>query len=178
MIYLDLGCHNGQSVIDFFNGKFGSINPSGAFCFAFDPLNTYLDEWRKITKDYNVLFINKAVSDHNGIVKFSKRSDDVKSSIMPEKNCFNDGIMMEVECLDISNLVNNLHDIVMRMDIEGAEYLVLDKLIKTGAIKNIVYLEVEWHAHKFNEDKKLIFEQKQEEIETQLKSLGINYISI
>jgi FkbM family methyltransferase len=36
-------------------------------------------------------------------------------------------------------------DIYIKMDIEGAEYLVLDRLLTSSAIKNIKEITVEWH---------------------------------
>jgi len=180
MVYLDLGCHNGESVVDFFLGKFGNIDPIGVWCLAFDPISTYQKEWQEIADLQNVLFINKAVADYSGKIKFSQRKggDDVKSSVRGEKNCYNDGEIREVDCIDLSSLVNSLGKVVIRMDIEGEEYAVLDKLIKTGAIKNVDYLEVEWHAHKFIDSERPKFEAKQNEIIKQFSELGVNLKTI
>ena len=41
--------------------------------------------------------------------------------------------------------------VFVKMDIEGAEYDVIEHLIKTGAIDLISVIAVEWHAHKFAE---------------------------
>jgi FkbM family methyltransferase len=41
--------------------------------------------------------------------------------------------------------------VFVKMDIEGAEYDVIEHLLKTGAIDFISVIAVEWHAHKFAE---------------------------
>lgn len=41
--------------------------------------------------------------------------------------------------------------VFVKMDIEGAEYDVIDHLLNTGAIDFISVIAVEWHAHKFAE---------------------------
>lgn len=51
-------------------------------------------------------------------------------------------------------LQENLSDdyfVFVKMDIEGAEYDVIEHLISTGAIDKIDVLAVEWHAEKFPE---------------------------
>lgn len=178
MVYLDLGCHNGDSVVDFFIGKFGDIDPIGVWCLAFDPLTTYQKDWAKIADHRNVLFINKAVADYSGTIKFSKRTEDVKSSVRQEKNCFNDGEIYDVDCIDISSLILSLGKVVIRMDIEGEEYAVLDKMIKTGAIDSVDYLEVEWHAHKFIDSERPKFETKQQQILDELSKRRIKFKAI
>jgi FkbM family methyltransferase len=41
--------------------------------------------------------------------------------------------------------------VFVKMDIEGAEYDIIDHLLNTGAIDLISVIAVEWHAHKFAE---------------------------
>ena len=82
---------------------------------------------------------------------------------------------IEVESIDISNWVKtNLSEqdlIVMKLDIEGAEYNVLEKMIEDGSIDYINTLFVEWHD----------YQMKNKEIETEkikaiLKEKKIEYI--
>lgn len=57
---------------------------------------------------------------------------------------------------DIHHKHSNGHQplIAVKMDIEGAEYDVLDDLLETGGIECISYLCVEFHARRFPEDQK------------------------
>ena len=61
-----------------------------------------------------------------------------------------DGIRVEVPALNFSDfLVRNFgreDTVIMRIDIEGAEYEVLKSLIVTGTARLLDYIDVEWHA--------------------------------
>lgn len=52
-----------------------------------------------------------------------------------------------VECFDFSAWLERLnrHEVVLKMDVEGAEYALLEHLIKTGMIKRVGLLLIEWH---------------------------------
>jgi FkbM family methyltransferase len=56
-----------------------------------------------------------------------------------------------VECFDFSNFIlNNFKKedfIIIKLDIEGAEYPVLEKMIKDDTLKYVDILYVEWHNH-------------------------------
>lgn len=56
---------------------------------------------------------------------------------------------IRAKCIDLSLwLKNNFSDedeIIMKVDIEGAEYFVLEKLINEGIPKNIKEMNIEWH---------------------------------
>ncbi len=158
MIYIDIGCHNGESIRDFFTSKRfgdGSIDPSGVQSFGIDPLDTYKDEWEKITKEFGTTFINKAAYTHNGDIDFSKRSgvEDVGSSVMRDKKNYERGEIKKVECFDLVDWLTQFKEgeVYMRMDIEGAEYAILRKLLDTGIIDRIKYIEVEFHSKKMGD---------------------------
>jgi len=56
-----------------------------------------------------------------------------------------------VTCIDTARLIREVFefyaddDVVLKADIQGSEYAVLEWLITTGAIKCVSYLLVEWH---------------------------------
>lgn len=56
-----------------------------------------------------------------------------------------------IECLNFSEFIKinfNKDDIIyLKMDIEGAEYEVFDKMIEDQTLSYIKYLMVEWHDH-------------------------------
>lgn len=56
----------------------------------------------------------------------------------------------KVTAIKLSNFISELEAdayIIVKLDIEGAEYEVVQDLINTGAIKRIKELYVEWHDH-------------------------------
>jgi hypothetical protein len=61
-----------------------------------------------------------------------------------------DGMQVDVPALNFSDfLLRNFRaedTVIMRVDIEGAEYEVLKSLIVTGAARLVDYIDVEWHA--------------------------------
>jgi FkbM family methyltransferase len=60
----------------------------------------------------------------------------------------------EVNCLDINLVLQNLHNkfgdcnIFIKMDIEGGEYVVLDRLMESNLLRLINEIHIEWH-HRF-----------------------------
>ena len=54
-----------------------------------------------------------------------------------------------VECIDLSNFIlDNIdlnQNIILKIDIEGAEYEVIDKMIEDDSLKYINTIAVEWH---------------------------------
>jgi hypothetical protein len=61
-----------------------------------------------------------------------------------------DGIQVEVPAMNFSDfLARNFRPedtVIVRCDIEGAEYEVLKSLIVTGTARLVDYIDVEWHA--------------------------------
>jgi hypothetical protein len=61
-----------------------------------------------------------------------------------------DGIRVEVPALNFSDyLARNFvpeDTVIVRCDIEGAEYEVLKSMIVTGTARLVDYMDVEWHA--------------------------------
>ena len=71
-----------------------------------------------------------------------------RPSYIPELNLIKD---IEVECIDFSSYIDaNISPsdyVICKMDIEGAEYEVLRKLIDDGTINKIDEIYIEWHNH-------------------------------
>lgn len=57
----------------------------------------------------------------------------------------------EVECIDLSEFISTNIDlnenIILKLDIEGAEYEVIDKMIDDDVLRHINTIAVEWHPH-------------------------------
>jgi|SRR6185436_634027 len=173
MIYIDLGCNNGKTIIDFYKNHDRSIKSIGI-----DPLGEkYPKEWDAIRLEYGTLFMKRAALDFNGEIEFSERSDDVKSSVMKEKIRFKNGRIYTVDCFDFADYIKYIkkHRIYLRMDIEGAEYPVLIKMIKDGMMERVEFLEVEWHSRKMTDPK---YAQQEKEIKEFIKANNIKYTEI
>jgi len=173
MIYVDLGCHNGDSIKDFYDGKLiNDIKTVGIKSIGIDPLNKYKKEWEEIKLKYNTLFINEAAYNYDGEINFSEKQQDVKSSVMSSKISYAGGKIYSVKCFDFSNFIKQFDGVILRMDIEGAEYPVLRKMIIDGTIMKVKLLGIEWHAHKMLDK---IYLEQQKNIAEQLDILNIKW---
>jgi len=187
--FLDCGSHHGEGLQEFLDK--GIINETfKVACFEPNPLSFQtLSENRKLLDRFNKTdLINKAVWDSNSVMRFrmehyaplSSKYDGTGSTLLPE-DLWHPGVGVYdrdvyVETIDFDEFLQNLHsscaytpNIVVKMDIEGAEFTVLEKLIKTGSIRKVSKLFVEFHAWAINED----YENRQRHIITDLNNLSV-----
>ena len=132
----------------------------GATVYAFEP-NPYAFGALsyRFRKRKNVVCINKGVMDNDGIMNFYLRNDSnddpvywsTGSYFMTKSKNLNYNSNLEVEVVDLSKFILSLNSGVkiLKMDIEGAEYAVLIKLINSGVISKIDHVFVETHE-KYN----------------------------
>ena len=102
----------------------------------------------------------KAISNSNGIVdmygidnrlgSYNQRAS-IKSIHNSRYYNLNQFGKRKVETLDISDLIHSAKtrysSIVCKIDIEGSEYDVLERLITSDQINEIDHMYVEWHSH-------------------------------
>jgi FkbM family methyltransferase len=77
----------------------------------------------------------------------------------------------KVPSTSLSNFINTMDEddyLVVKLDIEGSEYFVIEDLFKTGAISKIKELYIEWHDHFFPH-----LRQKGNELRSKLAQTGI-----
>lgn len=129
------------------------IDQYGVTVFAFDPTPTSIDmlDASKLPEQFH--FHPWAVTAKDGSLKFYPRlkKDGTKSAVMftmiPEEETEND--VIEVPAYSLASITQRLgHDRidVLKMDIEGAEYEVLDGLLESPVLPS--QLLVEFH-HRF-----------------------------
>jgi FkbM family methyltransferase len=165
-IFLDFGGNRGQGVrqfVEMYNidetWEVETYEPND-FCYLENELS-----------DLSFVNVNqKAVWTHTGKVQFNRtvshkdgRPGNVKnmgvayidegSSVLglnsgDVKSCVQD--IIDVDCIDISEIINRYDSddyILIKMDVEGAEFELVRKLLKDGTIDKINDLYVEWHPH-------------------------------
>jgi len=159
-VFLDLGANTGQSV-DYFRRIYESTyrldesvidrletNEFEIHCFEANP-NLY----HKFAKK-NVILHKCAVWIEDGEIDFSVRSS-LGSTLYESKTTGGSGTTITVESIDISKFIKDNFDIedhlIVKMDIEGAEFKVIDKLAKDGTLEYIDKINVEYHAGKVPE---------------------------
>lgn len=113
-----------------------------------------------INKDkHRIIIEQKALWNKNEQKNFYFSEDiwgDLGCTLKPEKKEKLDlKNPISVECVDINDVIESIDNdyyIILKLDIEGAEYEVLERLLETGNIKRINELYVEFHDNFFGKD--------------------------
>ncbi len=149
-LFIDCGGYDGCSAVKFMlqNPQFDSI--------TFEP-NPAL--WPHYA-DVPTTLIKKAAYTHGGTVTFTIDETDADGSSLVEskkidwhgKVANEECPKIEVGCVDIVELVRKAatqyQKIVLKLDIEGAEYDVLEKLVQEDLVKHLTIIYAEFHWHK------------------------------
>ena len=157
-VFLDLGAHAGISVKKF-REEYPNSDEYEIISFECNPRFTEV-----LQNTDGITFHNKAVWIEDGTERFLFRTLASSSLIYGKTRGnldFDNPIL--VESVDISKwIVENFSKddyIIMKMDIEGAEYEVLPKMIEDGSIDYVNIVYAEFHGkkvHKEREDTKKI----------------------
>lgn len=178
-IFLDCGTHMGEGLNNFIN--LYDIDKTWEV-FSFEP-NKYLWQQHFDNNPYpNVKYINKAVFIHNNTIVFNIAYPNTDASSIYGSH-IGDNLYesLEIPCIDLSKFIlDNFSKedfIVIKMDIEGAEYVVLRKMINDGSLQYVNDIYVEFHSHK---DENAILENGETKDSTyelidDITKLGINF---
>lgn len=178
-IFLDCGTHMGEGLSKFIEQYNMDENWE---IYSFEP-NVFLWQEHVFQNMHdNIYYINKAIYVNDEYVTFNIAYPNTDASSIYKKHIGeNYHGSIEVECLDLSKFIlNNFSKddfIVIKMDIEGAEYAVLRKMIKDKSMNYINDLYVEFHSHK---DEYAILENGENKDSTfrlikEIESLGIKF---
>jgi FkbM family methyltransferase len=148
-VFIDCGGYDGCSAL-----KFIHDNPNFD-CFSFEPNPKLWHFYEYIP----TTLIKKAVYIHDDLSDFSLDTTDFDgSSLIKEKITDWHGLkindecpIIRVQCINIINLIKKLkkkyHKIILKLDVEGAEYDILEKLLEFNLIEKIdkIYAEFHWY---------------------------------
>lgn len=149
-IFIDGGGNDGSS-IELFIQQYPGAHEFEIHSFEPHP-EMFKELSSKATESVKVYKL--ALSDKEGNADFFLSKTTFGSTLNESKQTGGIGRngKINVKTVDLSSfLVENFTQedyIVLKLDIEGAEYPVLSKLINTGTIKYINKLYGEWHQHK------------------------------
>lgn len=147
-IFLDCGANEGES-IKRFQKLFSNHQEYDIFCFEPHGKST-----KKFDQLPNITVINKAVWTHDGTVNFYLAgASPAGSTLLKDKTTWKvSKTPMEIPCLDLSAWISRefkpKDHIVLKMNIEGAEYEVLEKMLADGTLTMIDKLYISWHFRK------------------------------
>ncbi len=147
-ILIDCGASNG-SAIEELDGMYGAFDK----IYAIEPNPENI---RQISSDNsNLTTLEAAISTSDGNVRLFLSENFDGSTLYPGKlsGRINPDNFISVKAIDFSKwLARNVTAddyVVCKMDIEGAEFDVLEHLLKTKRMKMIDVLLVEWHPSRF-----------------------------
>lgn len=171
VVFIDCGAHCGESILRA-KRQFGENTK----IVSFEPIPYFAEEIRKIwINDKSVDIVNAAVWIEDGIDEFQISSTITDGSSLlkvPIKEGEGEYLSIQVNTFDFSNFLKQFKEknfkLIVKFDIEGAEYHVLNKMIKEGTIHYVDEFWGEWHEARTNEQKKY-----QDKVFTYLKENNI-----
>ena len=179
--FIDCGAHCGESILTA-KQRFGNdIN-----VVSFEPVPGLAKQLQEIHQNNPTIQIqNSAVWINDDIKKFhlSEAYTD-GSSLLNSLNNLRDDHYIDINCFDLSTWIsesfNEKDYLILKLDIEGAEYEVLNKMIEDDTIKLVNELWGEWHDMKIDDDHTQFLAKKiykyLEDNNINFKEWEINYI--
>lgn len=156
----------------------------GATVFAFEPNpHAFLVLQERFTANSNVHCLNQGVLDREGELPlyFHENSDEdevkwsVGSSFVSTKGNIKKDKSVVVKIIDIVEFIAELSQKVkiLKLDVEGVEIEILNKLIDTGVLDKVGLVLVETHEEKMPELK-----EKTEKLREKIRVKGIQNINL
>lgn len=143
-IYVDLGCFVGGTLLTF-------VGENTDFkCYAFDIKSYPL--WKYIKKCYNnVVFEKKTAWIEDGEKVFYEHPNGFSSSLFLKSREADMYKPTMVKTFDFTKWIRQFKKedyIIVKMNIEGAEFDILEKMFEDGSIDYVDELWVAWHNSK------------------------------
>jgi len=175
-------CQRTQYLVEKYNDK------NGLYIHYFEPNINCNDS---LVKDYliknavNYSFNYKAVWIYDGKIDFQLQKCRIKNGEVGQGSALTvinntnfrlkNGKIESVECIDLSKFISELQTdyLILKLDVEGAEFEILSKLIKDNTIKKVKDLYLEIHRRYL---KKSITKKQRCDLVEKIKLLNINLI--
>lgn len=149
-IFVDAGAYNGCTMTDFINSELYQL--ANWEIHVFEP---HPELFLEIPKHDEIKYYQKGVWSQDCTKDFYiPEKPNQSSSLVKEKRTgfLNKNAPIKVDCIDFSNwLKNNVTRedfVIVKMDIEGTEYNVLNKILVDRTHRLINVLLIEYHHHK------------------------------
>jgi FkbM family methyltransferase len=156
-VFIDGGARVGET-IDVLLNKREDLKGCDVYLFECNSDHkATLEEIAKTNLDYNFMVRDEAIWTKNGKMLFYISNDrwgDLGCTLDPTKRESLDlANPRVVNTIDFSEFLLSFNEddyLVVKLDIEGAEYEVIESILNSGAINRVNELFIEWHDHFFN----------------------------
>jgi FkbM family methyltransferase len=191
-IFIDCGTHFGQGIKSF-RKQYKMNDLWKIFTWEANPSTHKKFLESELYKSINVTSFNSAVSTYNGTISLNVETVKNKNEGVFENTGQGSSIVsadewtmstkhkgsfletVEVPCIDISEWIlqncSSENFVVMKLDVEGAEYSILEKILKDGSASLIDDIYIEWHSRFFSNPEQYL--EKEKEIIDQLQKIGV-----
>jgi FkbM family methyltransferase len=154
-LFVDCGGHDGCSIRRFM----AEFDPKGRFqMVTFEPNDSFSERYSAFPRHR---LVQAAVHDRDAKQKFYlDREDGDGSTLFAGKltranggyGTLDTAAPVEVDTIDLSSWIlenTSASDyLILKLDVEGAEYDILEKMIRDGSIARPAHLFIEWHWNK------------------------------
>jgi FkbM family methyltransferase len=175
VIYIDLGCSTGKALCDFLNGKsfLSELSKSCDKVYAFDPIRDPMwtdPKWKTLlAPGASIEWYECAVGIAQGHTWLSMNDNpEARTIVQANQNYEAAPIKQRVKVIDflewLEEHVRFEDTVIIRMDIAGAEYAIMERLVESKLMNRINYLFIEWNSSRIEEDKRSAYEMKEKEI--------------
>ena len=151
--FIDCGAHCGESIL-----RAKQIFGADTTVISFEPIPYFANELKKLYEnDSTVMIENAAVWIDNDIKKFHIHKEITDgSSLFTLYGGVDDAYYIDIPSFDLSSWIKDTFTqddyLILKLDIEGAEYEVLNKMIEDGTIHMVKELHGEWHHQKIQDE--------------------------
>ncbi len=160
---------------------------TGVKVYAFEPNpHAYAALTKRFAKNPAVHCMNKAVWDHTGILKLyfhkNSSSDPIKwssgSSLVAAKTNIEPDQYVEVEVIDLTQFITDLGKPIklLKLDVEGVECDILNKLIDEGLVQSISSIVAETHEARIPHLASSVEALQEKIITHNLSNINLNWI--
>lgn len=153
--FIDCGANEGRDILNFYSNLNEEHDTDKFQIIAFEAnrrLLPKLSNLKSMIKNFTI--IDKAVSNVDGVVSFRVGKNKYSSSINPAKNNFTVTEEKLIPCVDFSRWLSDNtaeeDDVIVNLDVEGAEYDIVDSLFESCMINRIKKLYIEFHGLKLD----------------------------
>ena len=153
-----------------------------SFYYGFEIQSDLVNNARQI-KDQNFSIIHGAATDRDGYIQFYEPKSWSKNykggaTIMSGKNNLAE-TPISVPSIDLSNWLedhsNGEEKYFIKIDIEGAEYNLLENLINKNSLTHFKGVAIEWHCSKLGEQNEAKYLARKNLIKLALWEAGVDY---